>query len=81
MKVVEMTGLSCPACRGRNKGDGRVRSKVQEQAIQSIIICNRPEQLKINFCLWSRAAVGQLINRAYEALICKFAASENTSTR
>ena len=32
-----------PACRGRSKGDGRVLSEVQEQAIQSIIIRNRPE--------------------------------------
>ena len=54
-----------PACRGRSKGDGRVLSAVQEQAIQSIIIRNRPEQLKMDFCLWSRAAVGQLISQEY----------------
>ena len=54
-----------PACRGRSKGDGRVLSEVQEQAIQSIIIRNRPEQLKMDFCLWSRAAVGQLISQEY----------------
>ena len=32
-----------PACRGRAKGDGRVLSQTQEQAIQSLIIQNRPE--------------------------------------
>ena len=52
-----------PACRGRSKGDGRVLSQAQEQAIQSLIIQNRPEQLKMDFCLWSRAAVGQLIRQ------------------
>jgi len=54
-----------PACRGRSKGDGRVLSSAQEQAIQSLIIHSRPEQLKMDFCLWSRAAVGQLINQEY----------------
>jgi transposase len=38
---------------------------VQEQAIQRIIIENRPEQLKMDFCLWSRIAVGQLIEQEF----------------
>ena len=54
-----------PARRGRSKGDGRVLSLAQEQAIQSLIINNRPEQLQMDFCLWSRAAVGQLISQEY----------------
>ena len=54
-----------PAARGRSKGDGRVLSLAQEQAIQSLIINNRPEQLQMDFCLWSRAAVGQLISQEY----------------
>ena len=54
-----------PACRGRARGDGRVLSQAQEQAIQSLIIQNRPEQLQMDFCLWSRAAVGQLISQEY----------------
>jgi len=40
-----------PACRGRAKGDGRVLSQAQEQAIQSLIIQNRSEPLKMDFCL------------------------------
>ena len=52
-----------PACRGRSRGDARILSPVQEQAIQRIIIENRPEQLKMEFALWSRAAVMQLIER------------------
>ena len=50
-----------PACRGRSRGDGRILSRAQEETIQRTIIDNRPEQLKMDFCLWSRAAVGQLI--------------------
>ena len=54
-----------PACRGRSRGDARILSPVQEQAIQRIIIENRPEQLKMDFCLWSRIAVGQLIEQEF----------------
>ena len=55
-----------PAPRGRPKGDGRVLSAVQEDTIQRIIIDKRPEQLKMDFFLWSRAAVGQLIEQEYD---------------
>ena len=54
-----------PALRGRNKGDGRVLSQAQEDAIQRMIIDKRPEQLKMDFSLWSRAAVGQLIDQEF----------------
>lgn len=54
-----------PSIRGRNKGDGRVLSQAQEDAIQRMIIDNRPEQLKMDFSLWSRAAVGQLIEQEF----------------
>ena len=54
-----------PAPRGRAQGDARVLSPVQEQAIQRMIIENRPEQLKMDFCLWSRVAVGQLIEQEF----------------
>ena len=54
-----------PALRGRSRGDGRVLSAAQEQAIQRLIIDKRPEQLKMDFSLWSRAAVGQLIEQEF----------------
>jgi transposase len=38
---------------------------VQEETIQRTIIDKRPEQLKMGFFLWSRAAVGQLIEQGY----------------
>ena len=54
-----------PAPRGRSRGDGRVLSQVQESTIQRMIIDHRPEQLKMDFHLWSRAAVGQLIEQEF----------------
>ena len=54
-----------PAMRGRARGDGRLLSQVQEDTIQRMIIDKRPEQLKMDFHLWSRAAVGQLINQEF----------------
>ncbi len=50
-----------PGLRGRARGDGRMLSQVQEDTIQRLIIDKRPEQLKMDFSLWSRAAVGQPI--------------------
>ena len=54
-----------PALRGRDRGDGRVLNMAQEQTIQRLIIDQRPEQLKMDFSLWSRAAVGQLIEQEF----------------
>ena len=54
-----------PALRGRARGDGRVLSQAQEDTIQRMIIDKRPEQLKMDFHLWSRAAVGQLIEQEF----------------
>jgi len=55
-----------PAQRGRARGDGRVLSLAQEEAIQRLIIDKRPEQLKMDFHLWSRAAVMQLIEQEFD---------------
>ncbi|WP_331694822.1 IS630 family transposase [Pandoraea sputorum] len=54
-----------PALRGRSQGEGRLLSPAQEDAIQRLIIEKRPEQLKMEFSLWSRAAVGQLIEQEF----------------
>jgi transposase len=54
-----------PAGRGRSAGTGRTLSAAQEATIQRTIIDKRPEQLKMDFFLWSRAAVGQLIEQEY----------------
>ncbi len=52
-----------PRTRGRRSGEDRVLTPAQEEAIQRTICDKRPEQLKMDFALWSRAAVMQLIER------------------
>jgi transposase len=54
-----------PAVRGRSRGDGRALTQAQEEAIQRIIIDKRPEQLKMDFFLWSRVAVCALIEQEF----------------
>ncbi len=52
-----------PAARGRNTGDGRRLSAEQEATIRRTPCDKRPEQLKMEFSLWTRAAVMQLIEQ------------------
>lgn len=52
-----------PEARGKKPGSGRSLSAEQEQTIQHMICDRRPEQLKMEFALWSRPAVKQLIER------------------
>lgn len=52
-----------PAVRGHRAGEGRRLNPKQEAMIQRLICDKRPEQLKMDFALWSRAAVMQLIER------------------
>lgn len=52
-----------PSSRGRRKGDARLLTPEQEAHIQKTICDKRPEQLKMDFFLWSRAAVMQLIDQ------------------
>ena len=54
-----------PTDHGCSRGNGWVLSAAQEDAIQRIIIDKRPEQLKMDFFLWSRAEVGQPIEQGY----------------
>ena len=57
-----MTALK-PGARGKKLGSGRRLSAEQEQALQKIICDKRPEQLKMDFFLWSRPAGQELIER------------------
>ena len=63
----EVGGLAAikPSTRGKRAGQGRTLTAEQEQAIRQIICDKRPEQLKMEFALWNRAAVMQLIEREY----------------
>ncbi|MHB1239503.1 MAG: IS630 family transposase [Gammaproteobacteria bacterium] len=52
-----------PRTRGRRAGAKRTLSAEQEASIRRTICDKRPEQLKMEFALWSRAAVRELIER------------------
>jgi transposase len=54
-----------PAARGKKRGGGRLLREAQERAVQQMIRDQHPEQLKMEFALWNRAAVTQLIEREY----------------
>ncbi len=52
-----------PKPRGRHAGTGLRLSKEQSARIRRLICEKRPEQMKMTFALWSRAAVMALIER------------------
>ena len=51
--------------RGRKHGEKRTLTPQQEKEIQRIIIDKCPDQVKIAACLWTRAAIQQLIKNKY----------------
>ncbi|MGH9622080.1 MAG: IS630 family transposase [Bryobacteraceae bacterium] len=57
----EGAGTLAPRRKGRRKGSGRYLSEEQEAHIRRLICEKRPEQMKMDFALWSRAAVLALI--------------------
>jgi len=50
---------------GRKTGENRRLTPEQEQRIRKLIIDRCPDQLKLDFALWNRIAVGQLIEQEY----------------
>jgi transposase len=50
---------------GRPIGYGRMLSAEQEQKIQRLIQDRTPDQLKLNFALWTRQAVSELVEAVY----------------
>jgi transposase len=54
-----------PAARGRSAGDGRLISAAQEASVRRTICDKRPEQLKMEFALWTRGAVMQFVEREF----------------
>ena len=59
-----------PKDRGREPGNGRSLSPDQEDHIRKLIVEKRPEQLKMDFALWTRAAVSELIARECGIRLC-----------
>ncbi|MDO9101366.1 MAG: winged helix-turn-helix domain-containing protein, partial [Candidatus Nitrotoga sp.] len=54
-----------PGVRGKKPGSRRHLTVSQELTIQQTICDRRPEQLKMDFALWSRPAVRQHIEQAH----------------
>ncbi len=54
-----------PAARGTAQGRGRALSPEQEKRIRDAIRDRRPEQLKLDFALWNRNAVRELIRQEF----------------
>ena len=55
--------------RGRKLGEQRQLTPEQEKEIRGILIDKAPNQLKMHFMLWTRAAVCQLIKDKYDITI------------
>lgn len=51
--------------RGRKVGEKRQLTPAQEKEIRNILIDRAPDQMKLSFTLWTRAAVCQLIQEKY----------------
>jgi len=72
LDLYEAGGIAAlkPKSRGREQGSGRTLTPAQEDHIRKLIIEKRPEQLKMEFALWTRAAVGELIKRECGVKLC-----------
>jgi transposase len=57
-----------PKRRGRRAGEGRLKA-AQAARIRQLIVGRMPDQLKLPFYLWTRAAVASLIEREYGVVV------------
>lgn len=55
-----------PAVRGRKSGHGGKLTPKQADKIKAIVVGKMPDQIKLPFYLWTRAAVAALIKRQYK---------------
>lgn len=55
--------------RGRKPGEKRLLTPAQEKEVRNILIDKTPDQMKLGFMLWTRAAVCQLIQEKYNITI------------
>lgn len=57
--------------KGAVSEDRKLLSAFQEQAIQKMIIDKMPEQYKLNFALWTRKAVKELVEREFGVVLAQ----------
>jgi transposase len=60
----------------RPQGAGRALSREQEREVQRLIRDHVPDQLKMNYALWTRHAVGELIARRFSIRLAVRAVGE-----
>jgi transposase len=67
MAHLKCEGTTCyvPSLRGRKAGQCGKLTEKQSARIKRLIVGKMPDQIKLPFYLWTRAAVGQLILREY----------------
>ena len=58
--------VTMPGRAGRPHGSGRTLTKEQERAVKRVIMQDMPEQLKLDFALWTRDAVRLLIREFHD---------------
>ncbi|MEX2964810.1 IS630 family transposase, partial [Microbulbifer sp. TYP-18] len=65
IRAYEAGGMKALAAkkRGHNKGIGRCLTREQESKIKKLIINRQPDQIKLDYALWTRKAVMDLIER------------------
>ncbi len=68
IKAYAAGGLNAlkPKKRGRKSGTKRLLTPAQEKEVQRLICDKRPEQMKMDFALWTRDAVRQLIRERFD---------------
>lgn len=60
-----------PAVRGRRPGQAGKLTEKQAQHIKRLVVGKMPDQLKLPFYLWTREAVGRLIEREYGVMLSR----------
>jgi transposase len=55
--------------RGRRRGEQRTLTKEQEHQLQRLLVDKMPDQLRLPFALWTRKAIGQLIEHRYGIIV------------
>lgn len=61
---------------GRKKGEGRHLTQAQEDRLRKLITDKAPDQLKLNYALWTRKAVQRWLDEDYPAIKAKYEESE-----
>lgn len=76
--VYKKEGTAClkEKKRGRKLGEKRQLTSAQEKEIYHILIDKSPDQMKLSFMLWTRAAVCQLVQEKYGVTITQRNMSE-----